>query len=160
MSSAELPEHGAEHDAALATVAYTISERRRKVATMLAARVTQREMAKALGVSNGTIASDCKAIEAEWTAEATQAYSQHIIGEHARLNVLEAAFWADAMKGDVKAGNMVVRISESRRKLLGLDAPTRTEVAFGTITDLDQRRAAIMELIDAVLPNDDSVIDV
>lgn len=48
--------------------------------------------------------------------------------ELARLDRLQAAVWADALAGNVRAVDAAVRIIDRRCRLLGLDAPQRHEV--------------------------------
>jgi hypothetical protein len=50
------------------------------------------------------------------------------------LDRLHAAFWRDALKGDYASGVMILRTSDARRRLLGLDAALRvkTEVTEAT----------------------------
>jgi hypothetical protein len=45
--------------------------------------------------------------------------------QHLRLERLHHAVWAKALKGDLAAADRVLRISESLRRLHGLDAPAR-----------------------------------
>lgn len=54
-----------------------------------------------------------------------------------RLDALQAAVWADAMGGDVRAVGAVLRIMDARAKLFGLYAPTevRAEVVGGATLD-------------------------
>lgn len=47
--------------------------------------------------------------------------------EVARLDQLTLALWGQAMAGDVKSVDAIRRLSESRRRLLGIDAPERHE---------------------------------
>jgi hypothetical protein len=49
--------------------------------------------------------------------------------EGQRLDRLQAAAWAKAVKGDLKAIETVLKIISQRSKLLGLDMPVRTEVS-------------------------------
>lgn len=48
--------------------------------------------------------------------------------EEARLDGLLQGLWAPATGGDEKAAAVALRVCESRRKLLGLDAPTKSEI--------------------------------
>ena len=48
--------------------------------------------------------------------------------EKERLDELQAAYWPDALSGDVQAAHVVLACTAQRRKLLGLDAPKRVEV--------------------------------
>ncbi len=47
--------------------------------------------------------------------------------EGARLDSLLSAVWPKAMRGDLAAVDRAMRLSESRRRLLGLDSPQRVE---------------------------------
>ncbi len=47
--------------------------------------------------------------------------------ELARLDEAQAAIWAKVKNGDLKAIDRLLRISERRSKLLGLDAPVKLE---------------------------------
>lgn len=49
--------------------------------------------------------------------------------ESQRLDRLQAAAWAKALKGDLKAIETVLKVISQRSKLLGLDMPLRTEVS-------------------------------
>lgn len=44
--------------------------------------------------------------------------------ELTRLDALQTALWADAIKGDVQAVDRILKIMQRRAMLLGLDAPT------------------------------------
>lgn len=48
--------------------------------------------------------------------------------ELSRLDGLVLTFWPAARRGDVQAADRILKIIETRAKLLGLYAPTRTEV--------------------------------
>jgi len=47
--------------------------------------------------------------------------------ETATLNSVQAGLWAKVQRGDARAAEVVVKVSERRSKLLGLDAPVQTE---------------------------------
>lgn len=49
--------------------------------------------------------------------------------ESQRLDRLQAAAWAKALKGDLKAIETVLKVISQRSKLLGLDMPLRAEVS-------------------------------
>ncbi|MFD1145959.1 hypothetical protein [Saccharothrix hoggarensis] len=57
-----------------------------------------------------------------------------------RLDRLQGAFWAKAVGGDIKAGELCLRIIAERRKLLGLDAPAQVEVITLDAVDAEIRR--------------------
>lgn len=49
-----------------------------------------------------------------------------------RLDRLQAAAWAKALQGDVRAIDTVLRIMDRRAKLMGLDAPGKMQVETTT----------------------------
>lgn len=55
--------------------------------------------------------------------------------ELARLDRLQAAVWAAAMAGNVRAADTALRVIDRRCRLLGLDAPQRHEVI--TMTQIE-----------------------
>lgn len=65
--------------------------------------------------------------------------------EGARLDRLQAAVWRQAMQGDVQSVRAVIRISERRSKLLGLDAPLKVEWTGEVDAQLGELRAAMAE---------------
>lgn len=68
--------------------------------------------------------------------------------EAERLDRLQAAVWPAALRGDTKAIDRVLRISDQRAKLLGLNAPTRTDV---TVRLDEQQAVLILTAIRAIL---------
>jgi hypothetical protein len=48
--------------------------------------------------------------------------------ESQRLDALQAANWADAMKGDIQKGALILKIMARRAALFGLDAPTKQDI--------------------------------
>lgn len=68
--------------------------------------------------------------------------------ETERLDKLQAVHWRNAIDGDTKSTEIVLRIMERRARLLGLDAPTRTNVTVS----LDQQQAhLIVDVIRGIL---------
>lgn len=65
-----------------------------------------------------------------------------------RLDRLQAAVWSAAIRGDVKAVDRVLRISDQRAKLLGLNAPVKTDV---TVRLDEQQAALIVRAIQGIL---------
>jgi hypothetical protein len=67
-----------------------------------------------------------------------------------RLDNIQSAHWLNAMGGDVSAANLVLKVIESRRKLLGLDAPTNINVKAEVISyDPDSIQAELSRLYSA-----------
>lgn len=130
---ADLPlSRGAKTDRAARKV--EIAERRRRITQLLYRRVSQREIARLLNISTGTVSEDMKAVRKEWQAEAVVSLEAHIARELATMDndeqmlrvEMAAAKNTDQM---LRVFDRVLRVQESRRKLLGLDAPIRMELA-------------------------------
>lgn len=58
-----------------------------------------------------------------------ESVQEHRALESDRLDALHASYWPAAIHGDVKAAELVLKISAQRCRLLGLDAPTKLAVA-------------------------------
>lgn len=56
--------------------------------------------------------------------------------ESERLDLLQVALWPEAVTGNIKAGEQVLKLMERRAKLWGLDAPAKQEI---TSTDMQIR---------------------
>jgi hypothetical protein len=69
----------------------------------------------------------------ERTAKEAQYYIQL---EIERLNVAQAAAMKSMVTGDPQAINAFVKVCESRRKLLGLDAPVQLQIQQGLQSEL------------------------
>lgn len=105
-----------------------IEERRTRVAEMLLARISEREMARKLRVSLGTISHDVAAVRAEWLAHRTTNVEQIASEDLARLERAEAAIWTQIEGGKLLAIDRLLAIMERRAKLLGLDAPSKVDI--------------------------------
>lgn len=106
-----------------------IERRRAAVAQGLIAHMTYRDMAEALGVSLGTIASDVKEVRKAWLEQATDHIESWIAAELAAIASDEA--WLRQARSTERNVDRQLRIQdrisnlrERRAKLLGLDAPT------------------------------------
>lgn len=67
-------------------------------------------------------------VEAAMAAIPAENVEQLRVMEAQRLDRLQAAHFASAIEGDFNATTIVLRIMERRARLLGLDAPQRSEV--------------------------------
>ena len=67
--------------------------------------------------------------------------------ENARLNKLQERFWDMALAGNMQAADRVLRISERRAKLNGLDAPERKVLEGGK----DNPITIVLSAVDAAL---------
>ncbi|MFF9204415.1 hypothetical protein ACF1AE_21850 [Streptomyces sp. NPDC014986] len=68
-----------------------------------------------------------RALEANLEAESVAAATLREL-EVQRLDRMQAAAWAKAAKGDLKAIETVLKVIDRRARLLGLDRPARTEI--------------------------------
>lgn len=66
--------------------------------------------------------------------------------ESERYDMLQAALWDKAMAGDVKAVEAVLKVSDRRTKLFGLDAPVRTEMTVTVPASEQERREQLAKL--------------
>lgn len=80
-----------------------------------------------------------------------ESVQEYRVLEGDRLDALHAAYWPAAMHGDVKAAEFVLKVSDRRSKLLGLDAPTR--LAVTPVQDEDFAATAV-QLMSEILEAD------
>ena len=105
-------------------------ERQLKALELRKAGVGYDEIAKALGFKwkSGAFAAVKRALK-EVKREPCQ---ELIVLEAERLDKMQTALWAKAIRGDYGAVDRILRIMERRAELLGLDAPEKQEVS-GTL---------------------------
>jgi orotate phosphoribosyltransferase-like protein len=106
-----------------------IAERRVKAFELRKKGNNYREIAKELGVSPATIVLDVKAVLNQLAKEQQKEAADYKALELDRLETLQIKMWELAEKGDHGAVDRVLRIMERRARLLGLDAPTKTEIS-------------------------------
>ena len=132
--------------------AVPITERQAQVARLQRAGMTVREIAEHLGVSHGTVQNDRTALIARnrnvadedieaWKAAKIESYRRKLEHIDRVLDELEADKLAPLFGAWVK-------VDERESKLLGTDAPTRSEVLTGGIEfpTEDEARAALAKL--------------
>jgi len=122
-----------------------IEERRKQVAANLLGGLNYREMAEALGVSIGTIASDVKIIMGRWEREQVESINEWVALEDRRLDRLLNALWNDALAMNFSAIDRVLSIQNQRAKLKGLYAPERREV-----TGADGGAVRVTQIIEGI----------
>ena len=110
------------------TKAKAIAKRRDIVAANYLAGLNYQDMADQLNVSIGTIASDIKSLLDEWREAKIGLIDDAVLLEERRLDVILNAIWLKAKEGDNSAIDRFLKLSESRRRLRGLDAPGRMQV--------------------------------
>lgn len=112
-----------------------IATRRKQVAQLLREKVPQYEIAATLKVSVGTVSSDLKSLRQIWNEEAQVALEAHIAQELFINNEDERMLRQDMRNAGrdielkMRIFDRVLKVQEARRKLLGLDAPIRMELA-------------------------------
>ncbi|WP_433242552.1 hypothetical protein [Actinomadura nitritigenes] len=123
-----------------------VAARRKQAIQLRLAGVDWDTIAEQLGYRGGRGAA-CKdvtrALE-ERRADLDKTAEELRAVEVSRLDRLQAAVWALAVQGEPTAMNAVLRIIDRRIRLLGLDAPRRTEV---TVQQIDSRDAELIEMI-------------
>lgn len=95
--------------------------RRRKVSANLLAGLTYRQMAEALGVSVGTVATDVRLIIDRWRKEQVRDVDSWLQIQLRRLDTMLNAIWDKVLEGDLKAAETALHIIERQAKLIGLD---------------------------------------
>ncbi len=134
-----------------------LASRRKVVSAKLVAGETYREIAEFLNVSIGTVANDVKLILGRWQREQITNSGEYARLEVRRLDLALNAIWDKVITGgDLYAIDRLLKISERKAKLLGLDrpfkvAPTNPDgterYAIDRLTDA-QRASEVLALID------------
>ena len=117
--------------------------RRERVAAMILAKTSYREIARIEGVALGTVHNDVTAIIGRWRERSAGHYADHLAEEIAKCDWLERALMAKALNGNLDVTDRLLKVMDHRAKLLGLHAPTRAKVTVVTEDVIDQ---AIAEL--------------
>lgn len=105
-----------------------LEKRRSIVASNLLAGLNYRDMAVALNVSLGTIAHDVGIILNRWREEQVRTIDDVNEVELRRLDTMLNAIWTDAKKGSLGHIDRVIRIRDTKARILGSDAPTEQNV--------------------------------
>lgn len=105
----------------MATSQALAAVRRAKVVEAVAEGATYEQAAQRSGYAtrSGAYKAFWKALD----AREAEAVVQHRILELQRLDALQVGLWDQAIAGNVRAANAVLRIIEQRCRLLGLDTP-------------------------------------
>jgi hypothetical protein len=96
------------------------AEKRREALKLRKAGATYDQIAERLKYANRSGAQ--KAVMAELRALPRDDAKEVLQLEIERLDAMLLAYWPGVMKGNVRSGEIVVRLMERRSKLLGLDA--------------------------------------
>ncbi len=93
----------------------------------LAGETSARAIGRALGVSHTTASKYLHAALAEVQAETKALATRAREVELQRLDVVLRKVWPKVMAGEVRAGELVLKVSERRAKLLGLEQPEQQQ---------------------------------
>ncbi len=105
------------------------AERRIQALELRKAGASYRRIGEALGVAAVTAHNDVHRALADLIAAQNSSAKEYQALELERLDAMLLAVWTDASHGHLGAVDRVLRISERRAKLLGLDAPLKMDVA-------------------------------
>jgi hypothetical protein len=112
------------------------TQRRQQAVALRTEGRTYKQIGQELGVSlpraHQLVDEAMATTRAETAANVEELRSREMV----KLDALEDAIWARAAGGDLKAQEGVLRLMTRRAKLLGLDAPMKTEAKVTTTNDL------------------------
>ena len=114
-----------------------IAERRRKVADAYIAGQTQTAIAESLGVNQSTVSRDINSLLEQWRAEHVHTIDQMVAKQLEELRkIREQAWrrWNDTMEQNWM--KTIIDVQDREAKLLGLYAPTRSEVGLSIPPDV------------------------
>jgi hypothetical protein len=123
-------------------------EKERRVLELRLAHQRWSDIAQAVGYASAGAAYNAyqRALKRTLQEPASEIREQ----ERERLDRLASAHYANALRGDVPATQMLLRIMERRARLLGLDAPTKQQVEVTTYeggTELDREIQRLVSLL-------------
>jgi hypothetical protein len=110
--------------------------RRAEAFRLRSAGKSYRAIAAELGCSTRTAYTAVVRELEKVRAELAESAGHYLQLEMARLDSLLNAVWPEATAGNLKAVNAAVKVIERQCRLLGLDAPTKTETKVSATADL------------------------
>ena len=133
-----------------------IEERRTEVIKLTLQGFDPQEIAAQLGYSKNTVWCDIAKMRKAWAEARLESMEAYVDQELAHLNKLKQEAMEVLNEGDkelaLKAIDRLIKLSESRAKLLGLNAPVKIEdVTKYSEEELDEQLEAegvVLELID------------
>lgn len=106
-----------------------VAERTLRAMELRKAGASYAAISRVTGTSKQQAFRDCQRALAAILADRQTTAEEHVALELERLDSLLLFVWTAAKAGDIGAANVARRVCESRRKLLGLDAAQRVELA-------------------------------
>jgi hypothetical protein len=126
-----------------------LTERRRSAVQLRIQGKSWQEIADLLGYdSKGTACGDVRRALQKAVADLAVPLEEYRQLELDRLDAMQDALWGKVLEGDTRAIDTSLRLMDRRAKLLGLDAPTRTEGVL-TLDAIDASIAHIAAQVDA-----------
>ncbi|MFC6081002.1 hypothetical protein [Sphaerisporangium aureirubrum] len=122
-------------------------ERERRALELRRAGVTLELIAEQLGYANRSVAH--KAIKRALIRTLQQPADELRALEADRLDRLQTAYWAAALRGDIKAGGVVLQIMRQRAELIGLNHSHGIAERLMRLTD--QQAALTLDAISRVM---------
>ncbi len=112
-----------------ATSHLTAAERKNRIVELRRAGYLLREIADDVGCSpqyaHKVIVTHLNALSERLAEDVARLRAQ----EYERLEAALKAVWPQALEGDLKATDRIIKIMERKAKLFGLDAPARQELS-------------------------------
>jgi len=102
-----------------------VEHRRERAVTLAMAGHSYDHIAETLGYANRSGA--WKAVKGALRARTDDAVDEYRALEIGRLEELLTAYYPDAMKGDLRAAEMCLKVIDAEVKLLGLDSPDASD---------------------------------
>jgi DNA-binding CsgD family transcriptional regulator len=125
-----------------------MAERRLKAFDLRKAGASYRQIGRKLGVSVKTAYEDVQAVLAELATQRLSSAAEYVTLELERLDMAQLALYQHLDSGDPQIVREWRMVSESRRKLLGLDQLPPTVEQPHVITE-QERIERIIQLLDA-----------
>lgn len=119
-----------------------IEERRAKAWELRVRGKSYRAIATELGVSQGTIFSDVKALLERTRAETNDTVDHHRTLQLQRIDRALDALWPKIENGETEAMRVLVRLEKRRAELMGLDAPEKHSLDLQAIVAASPAAAA------------------
>ncbi len=140
-----------------------IEARRRQVAALIVAAITQRKMAETLNVSLGTVNKDIAALMKEWREQRVDDIEQAKLVDLQRIDAMIRAVWPRATSvgsPSLEAMDRLMKLIEMRMRILGYDStPQLATIQVAPITIVEVLAPPMLE--DSEDPyDDDMTIDV
>lgn len=109
----------------------TTAERRRQAVNLRMGGKTFEEIGQVLGITKQSAYGLVVTALDHITAETAESAEQLRRLELERLDFMRNAIWGSVIKGDMQAVDRALRIGKRVSELLGLDAPTKTDLTTG-----------------------------